>query len=377
MFSSFVNIAELTEIANKDNVAGRILSMNIGKNNITGVIAIEEKFAFVYCDLEIYNTMQFHRGDIIYFVPSIVTFGLKNLINIQNIIKMVVCKGVLPNGQLNSRNQDESIIKAMFDPETFKVLQLQAQAITVLRKTLYDANYLEISTPILYQYPSLNPAPAFTVSTVNNKKLYLRTIQENMLKPYLMIGFKRIFELGKVFRNIQYDANFDCEFQNLDIFSTEITMQELVELCISLVTKSAKVFGQTNISVIKKPHREICSVSDNNEFKRVIRQEYSDCLLIITEYPRKDKRVLPTENNEDYGQEFHSFLYGRSFAHGYLLSSPQSTNFSGQDNSDFMGKYNEYGMYNFGGLGIGVEKLLQSFCKEDDFKKIQFYRRKY
>lgn len=378
----FLSYEKLQALCMKD-LSGRLLSMNFGKNLCVGVIHLPQGYAMFNYTQTQQQTHPIKRGDVILFKASAAITGSKSVLQIREIIQHTLCMGTLPNKQFKGETDFHRILPVMFIPENSYLLKVKAATIRYLRQTLYSQNFDEINTPVLFNQKSPSDAACFSVETTDGKILYLKSIHEHLLKPYLLVGFDRIFEIGPVFRNIQYSHQFDCEFTNADIWIKNTTLSYLINLCINLAQgiriiqdmPRLNVMCETYENFLKKKGLAGCS---RNEIKRFIQENYKGALLILSHYPRGKKLYIQSTQDGFHNEEFHVFGNGVSFAHGYIVDTqavtikPMNT-----ECCQIFEEYSVYGTESFGGVGIGIEKMLQAMLNVEDYHKLNLYRRKY
>lgn len=362
---------------------GRLLSFNQGKTVCVGVIHISNGYAMFNYSIAQNAVKPLRRGDVITFKGRVQETAGKTILLIEQILQHVPCRGTLPNKQFKGESDIHRILSVMFTPENSYLLKLKASVMKHLRTTLYQNGFDEIQTPVLYNRHSPSNAQPFSVTTVNGSTLYLKTIHEHLLKPYLLVGFDKVFEIGPVFRNIQYAHQFDCEFTNADIWQKGTDLQELICLCNELSQGVRTVQELPPLpeqiyaydTFVAQNHLENL---DKNSIKRYIREHYQGILLVLYHYPRTGSfHTKPTPDGL-HNEEFHVYANGISYAHGYLVNTkdikPAPTD---ADCCQLFEEYSIFGIGEFGGVGIGVEKLLQAMLNIDDYHKLNLYRRKY
>lgn len=232
-----------------------------------------------------------HRGDVISFYADIYEHESKCGLNIDDIVDVIICRGILPNKQFNGETENNRIVQCMFEPEKFAIIKGYSSVLKALRTYLYAGEFDEVSTPALFQQQSPSNAKSFSVETINGQTLYLKSIHEHLLKPYLLLGFNKVFEIGPVFRNIGYSHEYDCEFHNLDIWVKESNLDELVDLCLKMTTIASLAIGNDDLFsevytfeeyAIKHQIREV----DDKKIKVHIRENGVGKVIVIKE-PRR------------------------------------------------------------------------------------------
>lgn len=362
---------------------GRLLSFNQGKNVCVGVIHMADGYAMFNYSIAQNTEKPLHRGDVITFEGSVQETAGKTILLIQRLVHHIPCNGVLPNKQFKGKSDIHCILSAMFTPENSYLLKLKSSVIKHLRTTLYENGFDEIQTPVLYSQRSPSNARPFSVETINGATLYLKTIHEHLLKPYLLVGFDKIFEIGPVFRNIQYAHQFDCEFTNADIWMKGTDLQQMIHLCVTLsqcvrTVQMLPPLPEQILTFDTFVAQNNLKDLDRNGIKHYIRENYRGVLLVLYHYPRMGSLHIKPTPDSLHNEEFHAYANGVSYAHGYLVNTldihPTSDD---EDYCQLFEQYSAYGIGEFGGVGIGIEKLLQAMLDIDDYHRLNLYRRKY
>ena len=99
---------------------------------------------------------------------------------------------------------------------------------------------------------------------------------------------------------------------------------------------------------------------------------------MIFHYPRTiNLHTKPTEDGV-HNEEFHVYANGVSYSHGYLVDTDEISDAQANDGAcHIFEEYSKYGIESFGGIGIGIEKMLQAILNIEDYQKLNLYRRKY
>ena len=121
----------------------------------------------------------------------------------------------------------------------------RSKIISLIRKTLDDAGYLEVETPALQPlYGGASAEPFITHHNALDIDLYLRISPELYLKRMLVAGFPKIYEIARNFRNEGIDATHNPEFTMIEwyeAFSDYKKQMTFVETMIRNIVKG--VFG--------------------------------------------------------------------------------------------------------------------------------------
>lgn len=380
---SFIKKENLVEVC-EGVIQGRILSLNVGKNLCMGVIHINHGYSMFRYEREAYENKKIHRGDVISFSADVYEHEGKCGININDISDVIPCGGTLPNKQFKGETENNRIVQCMFEPEKFEIIKGYSDVLKALRTTLYMDKFDEVNTPILFQKQSPSNADSFFVETVNGQTLYLKSIHEHLLKPYLLLGFDRVFEIGSVFRNIGYSHEYDCEFHNLDMWVKGNNLDELIELCLRMTSIASSAVGNgeliSEIYTFEEYVDKFHIVDANDKKVKEHIRDTGDGKVIVIKEPKRIKNfhIKETEDNI-HNQEFHAYINGVSYAHGYCVKTDM-INVDEEmpvEKCQIFEEYAVYGIEEFGGVGIGLQKLMQGLYCIEDYHLLNLYRRKY
>lgn len=119
------------------------------------------------------------------------------------------------------------------------VVRTRATIIKTVRRTLEDAGYLEIETPVLQLiHGGATARPFDTHLNAFDQPMTLRIATELFLKRAVVGGVEQVFEIGRVFRNEGVDSTHSPEFTTLeayqawgDQFSMATLIQKIIVAC--------------------------------------------------------------------------------------------------------------------------------------------------
>lgn len=119
-----------------------------------------------------------------------------------------------PRARARSRSLD-----LLVHPEQMDLLAARSRAITSVRRTLVDAGFCEVETPMLNTvHGGANARPFRTHINAYDTDLVLRIAPELALKRLVVAGMGAIFEIGKNFRNEGADASHNPEFTVVEAY---------------------------------------------------------------------------------------------------------------------------------------------------------------
>ena len=113
-----------------------------------------------------------------------------------------------------------------------------------LRRTLDARGYLEVETPILQPIPGGGHArPFVTHWNALHTDVFLRIAIELHLKRLLVGGYRRVYEIGRVFRNEGLSPRHNPEFTMLEAYEAYSDYQGMRALTEALLVDAATALG--------------------------------------------------------------------------------------------------------------------------------------
>ena len=120
----------------------------------------------------------------------------------------------------------------------------RAAVVRALRRTLDARGYLEAETPILQTIPGGGHArPFVTHWNALHTDVYLRIAIELHLKRLLVGGYRRVYEIGRVFRNEGLSPRHNPEFTMLEAYEAYSDYNGMRELTEALIVDAATAIG--------------------------------------------------------------------------------------------------------------------------------------
>ena len=301
--------------------------------------------------------------------------------------------------------------------ETLERFKLRYRVLKLIREFLNSKGFIEVETPTLvYVTGGAEARPFVTHLNVFDIDMYLRIATELYLKRYIVGGFEKVYEIGKVFRNEGISYKHSPEFTSLELYwayaDYEDIMnltEELIEFVVRETLGTTKVIYQGTEIDFSRPFRRIKMRDFIKERLGVdiVEDEDEKLLKVLqergVEVPIKsrghlinklwdlveDEVVQPTfllehpveisplakRHREDprVTERFELIIYGREIANAFSeLNDPvdQYKRFleqvklreAGDEEAQMMDKdfirALEYGMPPTGGLGIGIDRLV-------------------
>ena len=141
-------------------------------------------------------------------------------------------------------------VDLIMNQESKKVFIKRSQILKEIRNFLSGRDFMEVETPMLVANAGGAAARPFeTHYNALNEDVKLRISLELYLKRLIVGGLKRVFEIGRVFRNEGVDTRHNPEFTLMELYQAYTDYEGMMELTESMFRYLAeKVCGSTKIS---------------------------------------------------------------------------------------------------------------------------------
>jgi lysyl-tRNA synthetase class 2 len=133
--------------------------------------------------------------------------------------------------------------------EARDMLRLRSMVTRAVRRTLEDAGYVEIETPILQLiHGGAHARPFRTHLNAFDQDMTLRIALELNLKKAVVGGVDRVFEIGRVFRNEGVDSTHSPEFTMLEAYQAYGDQFSMAEIMRQMYLNAADLVGARTIA---------------------------------------------------------------------------------------------------------------------------------
>ncbi|MEM3221060.1 MAG: lysine--tRNA ligase [Saccharolobus sp.] len=320
----------------------------------------------------------------------------------------------------------------LYNDNARKVMEMRYAIIRGIREFLYSKGFMEVETPVVQPvYGGALARPFKTHINYLNEDWYLRIALELYLKRYIIGGFNKVFEIGKVFRNEDIDVTHNPEFTLLELYWAYADYNDIMNLTEELIKHLARnILNTTKIKYInheidlESPFKRISmydalsevlgknveNISDeelkelmkkynlvprgNQYIRGLMIEKLFDKLVVptivnptfITDYPIETTPLCkPHRSKKGLVERFEMFIAGMEFANAYTeLNDPILQDRLFREEQEMFRRGDEeahpydkdfiralsYGMPPTGGLGIGIDRLVMLFTNNYSIKEV-------
>lgn len=317
------------------------------------------------------------------------------------------------------------------NPESLARFKDRSRIVSGIRRSLEALDFVEVETPILQTlYGGAAARPFETHHNALDMELYLRIAPELYLKRLVVGGLRRVFEIGKVFRNEGVSPRHNPEFTMLEAYAaywdyddqmglTENMVEGLSEdikgttsfvydgrevnlsapwqrsTMDSLVSEA--VGEEVNIGVGREKLRALCdsrgiTYEEGYGPGKLLLELYEKLVeaslwgpIFVTDYPKEVSPLARDHRGKPgYTERFEGIVAGRELCNGYTeLNDPkeQYVRFLEQEATsqyddeampmdfDYI-RALKYGLPPTAGLGIGVDRLVMLLTGANSIKDV-------
>jgi lysyl-tRNA synthetase class 2 len=138
----------------------------------------------------------------------------------------------------------------LMNEESRRDAEIRARMVSAIRRSLDDAGFLEVETPVLQpRYGGAFAEPFVTHYNVLDEDRYLRIATELYLKRLIVGGLEKVYELGKDFRNEGVSFKHNPEFTMLEWYEAYADYRDTMERIEGLVRLAADAaIGTRNVA---------------------------------------------------------------------------------------------------------------------------------
>ena len=131
--------------------------------------------------------------------------------------------------------------------DTFRA---RSTIVSAIRRTMTDADFLEVETPMLQPIPGGAAAkPFITHHNALDQQMFLRIAPELYLKRLVVGGFERVFEINRNFRNEGISPRHNPEFTMMEFYAAYTDYRWIMDFTEQVIRDAARAAtGGTTVS---------------------------------------------------------------------------------------------------------------------------------
>ncbi len=167
----------------------------------------------------------------------------------------LLAKSLLPLPDKHSGLADKGIcykkrwLDLITHPESLDRFRKRSKILFSIRKTMADAGFEEVETPVLQNiYGGASAEPFTTHLNALKQDMFLRIALEISLKKLIVGGMPKVFEIGKIFRNEGIDRTHNPEFTMMEAYAAGWDYNDMMDFVEQIFAEVAlNVYGDTAI----------------------------------------------------------------------------------------------------------------------------------
>ncbi|MDR3624424.1 MAG: lysine--tRNA ligase [Chlamydiales bacterium] len=210
----------------------------------------------------------------------------------------LLCKSLLPLPDKHSGLTDKELryrkrwLDLLDHRDVSATFKKRSQIIRFIRDYFEEHEFLEVETPILQNiYGGAEAKPFIShINALDHQQVFLRISLEIPLKKLIVGGTRRVYEIGKVFRNEGLDKTHNPEFTMVEAYAAYWDYNDMMVFVETLFERIALyLFGTTEFSYPHPATGESILLNVKAPWKRLSMKE------AILHYAKIDVDKLSTE----------------------------------------------------------------------------------
>lgn len=193
----------------------------------------------------------------------------------------LLCKTLLPLADKHGGLADKELryrkrwLDLITHPDVQKTFKLRSDLLKKIRAYMDRQEFVEVETPVLQSiYGGAEARPFTTKLNALDQEMFLRISLEIPLKKLIVGGMRRVFEMGKVFRNEGIDRSHNPEFTLMEAYAAYWDYNDMMELVENLFEHLAwEVAGSSTIPVALEEGAEPIQLDLKAPWKRMTMKE--------------------------------------------------------------------------------------------------------
>lgn len=203
------------------------------------------------------------------------------------------------------------------NPRLNEIYRKRLEITRLIREFFWSENFQEAETPVAVrlpgQEPYLSPIPVmFHDPSGDANKFYLQTSPEFAMKKLLAVGYEKIFQICKCFRDFeQFGGNHNTEFTMIEWYRAPGTLEEIMDDTEKLFKYVAGNIGFSDVSYRDRNVNVTCvwdRMSMREVWKKYIGVELNDYLSTDKMAGLAREREFTVEASEPYEDLFYKIF---------------------------------------------------------------------
>ena len=249
----------------------------------------EQKAALYHCGVELEvdfpgASKTFKNGDMI------VAKGDYNntVLHVTNAIICSKCVGDF--NKLNPESVRGTGAELIVKPEKRDMLIFRSKVFRETRAFLDSQGFMEVETPILLYCPETPAAvPTFSTKFKGDEHSYeLRICPEDRIKQ-LLLGFDKIYEIGKSFRNGEMDGKHSPEFTLMEYYTAFSNFNSMMSFTTSLIESLSMSLNGTTEVKFKERKVDLKGPWDRITYRELSEEKFG---FDVIEAPLEQLKIL-------------------------------------------------------------------------------------
>jgi lysyl-tRNA synthetase class 2 len=193
----------------------------------------------------------------------------------------LLSKSLLPLPDKHSGLADKGVrykkrwLDLISNPESLERLRNRSKILFSIRKTMHEAGFEEVETPVLQNiYGGASAEPFTTHLNALKQEMFLRIALEISLKKLIVGGMPKVFEIGKIFRNEGIDRTHNPEFTMMEAYAAGWDYNDMMDFVEQIFARVAlEVFGDTVVRFTPKSESTAIVIDLKSPWKRMSMKE--------------------------------------------------------------------------------------------------------
>lgn len=211
----------------------------------------------------------------------------------------------LKDTEFRYRHREQDLVA---NDKARETLRNRFRIISAMRRTLDDAGFLEVETPILHNVAGGALAKPFnTHHNALDIPLYLRIATELHLKRLVIGGLsEKVYEIGRIFRNEGISPRHNPEFTSVEIYQAYVDFEEMMTLTENLVAGACRLIHGSTTCMFNDMELDFTPPFRRASIFDLIKEhtgvDFHQFPTVETARAQASKLKVPTDPKSNWGQ---------------------------------------------------------------------------